>query len=376
MKTLSFYYLLVLILLCSCETAKKFSQSDVETIFTEKELHSSTVLQSQKIIKLENSSNAAIIKNAQRIFCTDICLFILDIDNNKLVSFDYNGRFLKSSLGLIGRAKNEYIHIHDAAIDNIKHLIYLYCDIPYQMLVLDYNMNVKECIKMKDLFAEFSIDSENVYALCPDIENESHYELRLYKRDCLDGDYIIIKDQKEAICRVKGLGKWINGNGNLTYASMPFDHTIYEIENGSIKRSWSFDFDGKWFDYSQNKKLKGSRFIDANDDKHWTIQNIIASDTTLLFNTNQSNVFKTSTLSGKCYGFPNLINDSIPFSSSWMIPTNLKNGVAFLIPSSNIVEYNNFYARRNKSLPANPINRIIEGTTEEDNPIIILGSIR
>jgi len=367
---------LFLLLLCSCETTKPFTESNIKIDFKDEDLHSSSVFKIQKIIKLESSSSDAMLKSTQRILCADSLLFVLDKEGNKIVAFDYDGRFLGSTLGLVGHAKNEYIHFTDAAIDNINHLIYLYCDRPSQMMILDYKLNVKDCVKIKDLFLEFTIDSSYVYALCPDLENESHYELRRYRRSDLDGKYDVIIDQREAIRRLGGLGKWINGNGNAVYASMPFDNTIYEIIDGTVKRHWSLDFDGKWFDYSRNKNLQGFKFSDNNRDMHWTIQNIVASDTTLLFNTNKSNVFKASMSSGNGGAFSNIINDSIPFSSSWLIPTNLKNGIAFKILSSYIVNYKNYYIDRHEDLPAHPINNIIEKTKDGDNPLIILGTVR
>lgn len=157
-------YVFLLVLVYSCETTKDFVKTDITTEFTKEELHSSFVLQTQKVIKLENPSSDALIKDAQRIFCSDSTIFILDRGNNKLLSFDYHGSFLGSTKELIGRAQNEYVHVHDAAFDNINHLIYLYCDIPCQMLILDSNLKSMKCIKMKDLFAEFSLDSQFVYA--------------------------------------------------------------------------------------------------------------------------------------------------------------------------------------------------------------------
>lgn len=367
---------ILLLLLCSCESTKPLTDSNIKIDFQDEGLHSSSVFQKQKIIKLDSPSPDAILKSTQRILCADSLLFVLDKEGNKIVAFDYDGRFLGSTLGLVGHAKNEYIHFTDAAIDNVNHLIYLYCDISYQMMILDYNLNVKDCVKMKDLAIEITIDASYVYALCPDAEDESHYELRRYSRENLNEKYDVIIDQREAICRVGGLGKSINGNGNSVYVCMPFDNTIYEITKGTIKRRWILDFDGKWFDYGKNKNLKGSRFIDMNDDMNWTIQNIAASDTTLLFNTNQSNVFKASVSSDNGGAYTNIVNDSIPFSSSWMIPTNLRNGIAFKILSSYIVNYKNYYIDRHEDLPAHPINNIIEKTKEGDNPLIILGTVR
>ena len=370
-----FLYLSIILLVCSCDASRNFTNSDVKITFKEDELHSSPFFKINKIVKLENTTEASTINDVQRILCSDSLLFIFDKRSNKLMAFNYDGVFCGSTTGLVGRARNEYVHALDAAIDNVNHQIYLYCDIPYQMMILDFNLKVKECIKLKDLFTEFTIDSTYVYALYPDLKDESRYELRCYRKDDLSGDYEVLIKQDKAIGRVRGLGKCINGNCDKIYVCMPFDNTVYELANGSVQKSWTFDFGGKWFNYAQNKNFMGSRFIDRNDDKYWAIQNVIASDTWLLFNTNQSNVFNTSLKANSCTGYSCLVNDSIPFSNSWMIPTNQKKGMAYLVSPINIVSYKNYYYRKNKELPFNPINPIIEKVTEDDNPLIILGTI-
>lgn len=367
-------YLLLNVLVCSCETSRTITQSNVGVQFQSEELHSSSFFKIQDVIRLEKSEES-IVNEVQRILCSDSLLFIFDKLGNKLLSFNYDGVFCGSTTGLIGRAHNEYVHILDAAIDNVNRQIFLYCDIPYQMMILDFNLKVNECIKLKELFTEFTIDSTYVYALCPDVNSESHYELRRYSKDDLSGNYEVLIKQDKAIGRVRGLGKCVNVNGDKIYVCMPFDNTVYELANGSVQKCWSFDFGGKWFDYGQNKNFKGSRFIENNKTKHWTIQNVIASDTRLLFNTNQSNVFNTSLKANSCTGYSCLVNDSIPFSNSWMIPTNQKKGMAYLVSPINIVSYKNYYYSKNKELPFNPINPIIEKVTEDDNPLIILGTI-
>ena len=62
MKKMLYAFLLVLVY--SCETTKDFVKTDITTEFTKEELHSSFVLQTQKVIKLENPSSDALIKDA------------------------------------------------------------------------------------------------------------------------------------------------------------------------------------------------------------------------------------------------------------------------------------------------------------------------
>lgn len=74
-------------------------------------------------------------------------------------------------------------------------------------------------------------------------------------------------------------------------------------------------------------------------------------------------------------GYLRFKNNSIPFSSSWFIPTTGKYDVAFSISPAQIVDYNDYYVRRNETMPANSINAIIQSTSIEDNPLIVLGNI-
>ena len=149
-----FLYLSIILLVCSCDASRNFTNSDVKITFKEDELHSSPFFKINKIVKLENATEASTINDVQRILCSDSLLFIFDKRSNKLMAFNYDGVFCGSTTGLVGRARNEYMHALDAAIDNVNHQIYLYCDIPYQMMILDFNLKVKECIKLKDLLAQ------------------------------------------------------------------------------------------------------------------------------------------------------------------------------------------------------------------------------
>lgn len=367
--------LCVALMLCSCSTPVNVISSDVPVEFKNMELESSSILGKQRFVKLESPNKSAMIKGINRLLCSDSLLFIVDRANNKIVSFNYKGKFITSTLNLIGHAQNEYIHLRDAAIDEEHKQIYVYCDIPYQMLILDYDLHVKECIKMKDLFLEIALDSAYLYALCPDLIDESKYDVRCYKKEQLNGHPDILIQQNKAIPRVEGMGKTLNRSGSTILTCLPFDNTIYEMSDGKILNSWHVDLGNRWFDYSKCKQLKGRRFLSANEDKHWAIQNIISSGREIIFNSNLTNMFKVSIPTNEGVGFLRLRNNSIPFSNSWLIPTSGIYDVAFSIPSAQIVDYHNYYVSRNETMPDHPINSIIRSTSTEDNPLVILGNI-
>ena len=365
----------VALILCSCNTPMNFPSSEVHVKFPNTELESSSVLSKQEFVKLESSNQSAIIGGINRLLCSDSLMFIVDKANNKIASFDYRGQFVASTLSLIGHARNEYVHLLDAAIDLQNKQIYVYCDIPSQVLILDYDLRVKESIKMNDLILEIAVDSEYMYALCPNLTDETKYDIRCYKKDNLVGrpDILIVQDR--AIPKVEGWGKVLNKCGEYIFTCLPFDNTIYKICCGKVINSWHVDFGDRWFDYSECKHLRGTGFLSANEEKHWIIQNIVSSKKEMIFNTNQTNTFKISISTNEGTGFLRFRNKFIPFSNSWFIPTSGVYDVAFSIPSSQIVDYRDYYIRRNKTMPDNSINSIIQTVSKEDNPLIVLGNI-
>lgn len=362
--------------LISCTSSTSVATSDVHLVYSGTELETSSVFTKQTFVKLESTPQCATISNINRILCSDSLLFILDKINNKVISFDYEGNFINSTLEMIGHAKNEYVHLCDAAIDEDFRRIYLYCDIPYQMLILDYDLEVVDCIPMNDFLLEITLDSEYIYGLYPDIADGSKYDIRCFKKDNLTGDPTILIVQNKAISNVKGMGNMLNRFGSVIYASLPFDNKIYKISEGIVMYKWNINLGDRWFEYGKSKKMRGRDFLNFNIDKHWTIQNIVSSSTDIIFNTNQTNVFKLSIERNECVDYARLINNTIPFSNSWLISTTGIYDVAFAIPATNIVDYYNYYSDRKEELPKNGLNYIIQSTSPEDNPIIVLAKIK
>lgn len=369
-------YLCMTSLLCSCMTPMNVMSSNIQVAFKNAELPSSSILTKQSCVKLKSDKQQAMLGRVDRVLCADDRLFVFDRANNKLVSFDYDGNFIRSTMNMVGHAKNEYIHLNDVAIDEIDKQIYLYCDIPYQMLIVDYDLNVKECVPMKELLSEIAVDSEYLYALYPDLTDGAKYDVRCYRKNNLTGNPIILIRYEKAIPGTRGLGRLLSKNGDYVYTCLPFDNTIYKIDTGKIIQSWNINLGDRWFDYNKSKSLRGRAFFSANNDTHWCIQNIIASDSEILFNTNQTNVFELSIMSNECVGFSRLVNDSIPFSNSWFIPASGNYDVAFSIPATQIIGYRKYYEDRDQSLPASALNSIIQSTTSDDNPLLILSKLK
>ena len=272
-KFISAIFAVVLpVMISSCALDGSSSEEEVVIEFKEHELCSSVIFQSQSVVKLDSPCLESFIADPARILCSDSLLFVFDRGNNKVVSFNYQGDYIFSTTGLIGHAHNEYVHLQDVALDEWTQEIYLYCDRPYQLLVLDYNLKVKRNIVLNELFSEIAVDSSHFYALSPDLSDASRYVLRSYRKGGIGQRHDVVLCYEKVIPRVTGLGRAINRNRESVYACMPFDNHIHEIAHGRIKRCLALDFKGKWFDYEHNKGLSGIRFIEANDETHWMAQ--------------------------------------------------------------------------------------------------------
>ena len=320
MKEITLYRTFRLCLLATCLIScgmNRTQSSILPVTYKEDVLHSSSVFSHIECIQLTADTSDAIVSHISRILLAPNNLYIIDRSNNKIVAFDRKGRYLSSTSPLIGRATNEYIRINDAAIDTIQHKIYAYCDSPYQILVLDYLLNVIECIKLDELIMECSVDESKFYALCLDAENESFYELRSYDKYNLNNGYEVLLKQNNGIANVRSLGKSLIGDMKNTYVCMPFDSRIFSISNGAITNSWVIDWKDKWFNYETSKKHKGMHFLNANDGLNWFMQNICGSDKALYFNTNKSGIYKVDLQQRKVIKYKDIDNPNVPFSSSY-----------------------------------------------------------
>lgn len=366
----------IAICLISCRTDKEVSNL-LPVTYEDSYLHSSSISSNIECIKLATDTVDAIVSQISRILLSPDNLYIVDRVNNKIVAFDRSGKYVTSTSPLLGRARNEYIRINDAAIDTIQHRIYAYCDAPYQIMILDYNLNCVECIAVNELIMECSIDERNFYALCLNIEDESLYELRCYDKYNLTKGYDVLLKQDKGIAYVRSLGKSLIGDMKKTYVCMPFDNRIYSISNGTIKETWGIDWGDKWFNYDTSGQLKGTHFLKANEGINWFMQNICASDTTMYFNTNRSGINKMDLKRQKVINYIDVDNPNIPFSSSWMVPTSgACNTMVYSIPASVVGEYADYYRSRNLLIPTSDIRDIIEQTAETDNPILFIGTIQ
>ena len=90
----------------------------------------------------------------------------MDRGGNKIIMYDRNGRFLKSTAKMEGRGHNEYIRVIDASIDEKDKKLYVHCDAPYQMMIFDLDLNLEKIIPMDYYMGEIAIEGNQLYGIC------------------------------------------------------------------------------------------------------------------------------------------------------------------------------------------------------------------
>lgn len=150
----------------SCTPSKHLNNIKVELFDNGHTLTFSSFLEEYKIISLSSNTSEAMIKYPDRLLFFGNRIFVMDRGGNKIIMYDRNGKFLKSTAQMVGRGRNEYIRVIDASIDEKDKKLYVHCDAPYQMMIFDLNLNLEKTIPMDYYMGEIAIEGNQLYGIC------------------------------------------------------------------------------------------------------------------------------------------------------------------------------------------------------------------
>lgn len=157
----------------------------VETHGIHDELVYSSFLKSYEIVALSDSVPEALIKFPDRILFAEDRIFVVDKADNKLLMFDREGNFLKSTASMVGKGHNEYIRLMDVAMDKEGRTLYVHCDAPYQIMVFDFDLNLKEVVQTDYYMDEVVADGRFIYGIRTLYRDETGFELVALERNRL-----------------------------------------------------------------------------------------------------------------------------------------------------------------------------------------------
>lgn len=316
---LDFKYLLFsACLFASCRTA---DLGEVPSVNIEYQgaTRASEWFDSYQVFELKASCTDAVIKTPTRILFSSDRIYVLDWLGKKVLAFDRQGNFITSTSKLKGKGHNEYVSITDATLDEKTGDVYMFCDNPYGLMVLDKDLHLKKFMKTDYYLSEIAFDGKNLYGLRSSHDGDNLFELVM-------ADMKKLSDLKTLVTSDKGIrglysfGKQITVNGGGIHACLPFDNVIYELGKGKATPRYVMDFGEKTFVRS-SKDMSVRKFDNENKSRHWMIQNIACSDSLMMFNTNLSDYFCMDLNTMKCIAHHGMRNDFLGFSNSQMIPT-------------------------------------------------------
>ena len=130
-------------LLLSCVTKNEEVEPNNNPIYVDhsKEIRTknmSDYFDKCELIPLETNDLSA-ISRIKRIIFHEEMIFILDRQQNKVLKFNANGKFINVLSGSRGRGPGEFSLITDFSIDKKNNDVYIYSNTPRKIIV--YNLN-------------------------------------------------------------------------------------------------------------------------------------------------------------------------------------------------------------------------------------------
>ena len=373
--------LLTLISLCfilsGCATYNNSTMQKVN--YTDSRIPLSEVAEDYKIIQFDGSSPEAVVGSMERVMFLKDRIYVFDRTNNIVSSFSSDGKFIKSTKQYVGRARGEYISISDVSADLESSRIYIFCDRPNKIIIMDYELNFLYEEELDVYPLEILVAGKYLYCYCYDHENISRHSLVRFDKNHLKGKGTVLLDTKAIIPGVETFGASLIANKGVDFC-MPFSRIINHIEDGEITNSYEIDFDGRWFSYNDSKGMQPRPFLNENKDKVWSIKNMRYSDNHMIFSTNQATFFTCDLNNNICTAYRGIENDMIPLQGLFMVPLQGMSGYfGYVVPVSTILNVKEhiekivpmFKSRYGKDVDTYLIEKI-KDSNEECNPFLVM----
>ena len=141
MKKLILSLGMALLALCGCKETSSVKESEgrivVDITQPEKNLKMSDLFSDIKYVKLETTSES-LIQYINRVLDFDGNLLVVDRDNQSLLLFDKDGRFIKKIAGQ-GKGPGEYSKMYDVAIDKEGRRLFVLDAYAQSVLIYDFD---------------------------------------------------------------------------------------------------------------------------------------------------------------------------------------------------------------------------------------------
>ena len=349
----------------------------LETHGIHDELVYSSFLKSYEIVALSDSVPEALIKFPDRILFAEDRIFVVDRFGNKVLMFDREGNFLKSTASMTGKGHNVYIRLMDAAMDKEGRTLYVHCDAPYQIMVFNFDLNLKEVVQTDYYMDEVVADGRFIYGIRTLYRDETGFELVALERNRLQDTPRVLLSFTGGVPGRRTTGKSLMQAVDGAYVSFPFDTHVYKIRNAEVVETYNMDFGEEGLIENPIRNGVTPDWFDCNcADLNWSIVNMTVSDSVMLFNTNREYAFMVNTDRKSGGGYLNFHNDMLPFSFSRIIPTGGLPGTVVYRPfAETIAETLKQYREKDGTFPPE-LQEVERKFNPDGNPLLIVWKIK
>ena len=335
-KAVILTYILFFLVISSCNTSMQISINEVPLHKNEQIVRISSLFTPYNHLQLKDCGAPSLVSDVDRVVFCGNKVYVFDDATDIIVCSDLTGRMLATTQKHKGHGKNEYVQLSDMAYDEETGYIYALCDTPPEIMVLDSLLKIIDVIPIKCQPTEMCVLNDCLILLCRDYSSGNFEVLSVSKKN-IDNNPSVVLSSPMVNNRVMGMGRCLSVTNGECWVSLPFNRSIYRIDDSEIKEEYRIDFGDNW--YKNKHSSKPLDFIEENIDRIWSISNIQKCNECLWFNTNSELLYCLDTNTKECKSY-DIIHDSIPFATQLIIPQQgMKDKLSFHIMHGFIRSY-------------------------------------
>ncbi len=218
------------------------------------------IFKEPKLIFLE-TTDKSLIGYVKEILETSNFIFILDIQQNKVLCFDKNGRYIKQ-IGKNGKGPGEYLRPIDILYSKKDKCLWVYDS--KSRKIIAYSQEGKILNEKKiSFYCKNFIETPNGYLAFIGNSPFGRKNNRNVKFLKLDKEFNILKKIKGGNGFTHDIGTYVASLENSQIFVEPFNYGIFELRDDNIEKMVSFDFGRKSFTNEMKIDLASRRARDV-----------------------------------------------------------------------------------------------------------------
>lgn len=365
-KAKCFITILVLHCLLCCTANKGEWETQFSISYIKQDFNIDSLLHVSRIIQLKSPNNESLIKSIHKLIFVEDNVVV--VDSKRLVLFDSEGNYIKSTGSMIGKGRNEYVTFMDVTLDEYKKEIYMLADVPRKIFVFDKDLNLLRTQNYEVCVLEIAVDSTSLYCLTLN-NSQDRYDLLCSDKNDLGVALDTLASNKRVCVGLFSEGQSITNNGKV-FACLPFDNVIYELCNGKILQKYVIDNRDRWYSAGVNENI--SDFLRHSEGMNWSYKDIYQIDSTIMLTSCQSTFFVVDANIGTGIEYTGFSSPYVPFLYQFITPmSGLPNSIAFNLLESDLTWYKE-HPESYKTINDLAIKDLVENYDESGNPMILV----